>query len=193
MNEPARKLTSTFAEFLGQERAGSVKHELVNGEILARARETIEHGRLASSMTGALGAQLQGRPCAVFSSDVLIRVLATGLATYPDVSVVCGRLERDPEDANTITNPVLLVEVLSDSTEVYDRGEKFAHYQRIPSLKEYVLVSQRGPRIEVFRRNEDGRSWTLNVAEATEKLELASIACEIAVDEIYANALDNVA
>ena len=192
MNEPARKLTFTFADFLERERAGDVKHELLNGEICAMARGTIEHGRLASNVAGVLFAQLRGRPCAAFSSDVLVRVLATGLATYPDLSVVCGLLERDPEDANTIVNPVVLVEVLSDSTEAYDRGEKFAHYQRIPSLKEYVLVSQRSPRIEVFQRNEDGRSWTLYVAEATEKIELASIGCEIAVDEIYANALDPV-
>lgn len=189
MNEPARKHTFTFAEFLQRERASDVKHELVNGDIFAVARGTIEHGRLTSSVTGALDAQLRGSPCAAFSSDVLVRVLATGLATYPDLSVVCGRLERDPEDANTIVNPTVLIEVLSDSTEAYDRGEKFAHYQRIPSLKEYVLVSQRSPRIEVFRRNEDGRSWTLYVAEATEKIGLASIGCEIAVDEIYANAL----
>lgn len=190
MNEPARKLSFTFAEYVAQEQASDTKHELVNGEIFAMAGGTIEHGRLASRVTAALLAQLRGRPCEAFSSDVRVRVLATGLATYPDLSIVCGRLAHDPEDTNTIVNPIVLVEVLSDSTEAYDRGEKFAHYQRIPSLKEYVIVSQRSPRIEVFQRNEDGKSWTLYVAETSESVKLASIQCQIAVDEVYASALD---
>ena len=186
MNEPARKLT--FAEYLEQERTSDVKHEFVNGEIFAMAGGTIEHGRLASKVNAALRTQLLGRPCEVYSAEVRVRVLATGLATYPDMSVVCGRLERDPADANTIVNPVVLVEVLSDSTEGYDRGEKFAHYQHLPSLKEYVLVSQHGPRIEVFRRNDDGKSWTLHIAQAGESVSLSSIGCDLAVDDMYANA-----
>ena len=125
----------------------------------------------------------------MFSADLLIRVLATGLATYPDLSVVCGRLERDPEDANTVVNPIVLVEVLSDSTERYDRGEKFAHYRRIPSLKEYVLVSQHAPRIEVFRRNEDGRAGPSTSRKLRERAAHV-IGCELAVDEMYASALD---
>jgi Uma2 family endonuclease len=191
MNEPARKLTFTFAEYLEQERTSEIKHELLNGEIFDMAGGTIEHGRLASTVNAALRTQLLGRPCEVYTADVRIRVLATGLATYPDTSVVCGRLERDPADANTIVNPVVLVEVLSDSTERYDRGEKFAHYRHLPSLKEYVLVSQHDPRIEVFRRNDDGKSWTLHIAEAGESASLASIGCELAVDKIYANALES--
>ena len=150
MNEPVRKLTLTFAQYLEQERASDTKHELVNGAIFAMAGGTMEHGRLGSNMAGVLVAKLRGRPCAAFSSDVRIRVRATGLVTYPDLSVVCGRLEHDPKDENTIVNPIVLVEVLSDSTEGYDRGEKFGHYQRITSLKEYVLVSQHTPRVEVF-------------------------------------------
>jgi Uma2 family endonuclease len=187
MNEPARKVTFTFAEYLEQERTSDIKHEFVNGEIFDMAGGTIEHGRLVLSTAGVLFAQLRGRPCVGYSSDVRVRVLATGLATYPDMSVVCGKLERDPADANAIVNPSVLVEVLSDSTERYDRGEKFAHYQRLPSLKEYVLVSQHGPRIEVFRRNDDGRSWTLHIAEAGESVSLVSIGCVLAVDEVYAN------
>jgi Uma2 family endonuclease len=189
MPEPARKLIYTFAEYLQQERAGDTKHELINGEIFAMAGGTPEHARLAMRVGRALGAQLLGRPCDVFSSDLLIRVQATGLATYPDLTVVCGRLERDPADANTVVNPVVLIEVLEGSTEGYDRGEKFAHYRHIPSLKEYVLVSQNKPRIEVFQRNEDGTSWTLRVAEVSESAKITSIGCELAVDEVYANPL----
>jgi Uma2 family endonuclease len=188
MKEPGHKLTWTFAEYVEQERGSDTKHELVNGELFAMAVGTIEHGRLASNVTISLGAQLLGRPCAAFSSDVRVRVLATGLATYPDLSVVCGKLERDPGDANTIVNPILLVEVLSDSTEAYDRGEKFAHYRRILSLREYVLASQHEPRSEVFRRGEDG-IWLLHEAGAAERVQLMSIACELAVDEVYTDPL----
>ena len=191
MDEPARKITFTFAEYLEQERTSDIKHEFVNGEIFDMAGGTIEHGRLASTVNAALRTQMLGRPCEVYTADVRIRVLSTGLATYPDTCVVCGRLERDPADANTIVNPIVLVEVLSDGTERYDRGEKFAHYQRLPSLKEYVLVSQRSPRIEVFRRNDDGKSWTLHIAEAGERVSLASIGCELAVENVYANALES--
>lgn len=188
MNEPARKLIFTFAEYVEQERASDTKHELVNGEIVAMAGGTIEHGRLASNVTIALGASLRGRPCSTFSADVRVRVLATGLASYPDLSVVCGKQERDPEDANTLVNPIVLVEVLSDSTLAYDRGEKFAHYRRIPSLKEYVLVSQHEPRIEVFRRDEEG-IWSLHEAAAGECVKLEAIGCELSVDEVYADPL----
>jgi Uma2 family endonuclease len=188
MNEPARKLSATYPEYLAQELASDTKHEFLDGEIFAMAGGTPEHARLSSRVVGALLAQLRGRPCEAFSSDLRLRVLATGLATYPDVSVVCGRFEQDPEDANTLINPVVLVEVLSDSSEAYDRGEKFAHYRRIPSLREYVLVSQRRPRIEVFRRNEDG-NWTLFEADASGSVQLVSIGCELSVDEVYSNAL----
>lgn len=187
MNEPAGELTFTFAEYLAQERAGETKHELINGEIYDMTGGTTEHARLASRMTLALGAALRGRPCAVFSADLLVRVLATGMVTYPDLSVICGRMERDPEDKNVAVNPIILVEVLSDSTEQKDRGEKFAHYRRIPSLMEYVLVSQHEPRIEVFRRTEAG--WILSEATAGESIKLVSIDGELSVDAVYANAL----
>ncbi len=188
MNEPAHKLTFTFAEYLAQERAGETKHELFNGEIYDMARGTTEHARLASNMTVVLAEQLRGKPCAVFSADLLVRVLATGMATYPDLSVICGRMERDPEDKNVATNPIILVEVLSGSTESKDRGEKFAHYRRIPSLKEYVLVSQHEPRIEVFRRTDEG--WILSEATAGESVKLLSIDGALSVDAVYANALE---
>ncbi|WP_437972569.1 Uma2 family endonuclease [Sorangium sp. So ce260] len=189
MNAPARKLSCTYAEYLEQERASPTKHEFLGGEIFAMAGGTPEHARLAARVTVALGAQLTRRPCDVFSSDLRVRVLATGLATYPDVSVVCGQLARDPEDKDAVVNPLVLIEVLSDSSEAYDRGEKFAHYRRIPSLREYVLVSQAHRRIEVFRRNEDS-SWTLHEAGPGERVRLASIDGALDVDEIYGGVLE---
>ncbi len=185
MNEPAHKLSTTFAEYVRLEQTSEVKHEFLNGEIFAMSGGTPEHADLAASVIRELGNQLRGRPCRVYTSDLRIRVLATGLGTYPDASVVCGKPERDPADPNTVVNPVVLIEVLSDSSERYDRGEKFAHYRRIPSLQEYVLVSQLEPRIEVFRRNDDG-TWTWSEALTPGSVTLASIQCSLSVDTVYA-------
>lgn len=178
----------SHAEYLAAEAASDTRHEFLRGEVFAMAGGTPEHGALAAAMTIALGDALRDRPCRVFNSDVRVRIRETGLTTYPDLSVVCGALERDEEDRNAIVNPVLVVEVLSDSTEAYDRGEKAAHYRRLPSLKEYVLMSQREPRIEMFRRNEAGR-WELYEAGAGQRLELASVGCTLEVDALYRDPL----
>ena len=122
-------------------------------------------------------------------SDLKIRVLATKLSTYPDLSVVCGHLERDPDSSTAVTNPTVLVEVLSDSTEAHDRGERFAQYRRIPSLREYVLVAQTKPLIEVRRKNEAGLSVLVAEAGAGEQASLESVGCVLRVDEVYADPL----
>jgi Uma2 family endonuclease len=119
----------------------------------------------------------------VFSSDLRARVAATGLATYPDVTVVCGPLERDEESRETILNSTVVVEVLSGGTERYDRGEKFRHYKQTPTLKEYVLLSQKETLVEVWRRK--GDVWTQQEAKAGERLEIESIDCELVTDELY--------
>ncbi|MGK4002157.1 Uma2 family endonuclease [Sorangium sp. So ce1036] len=189
MAEPARKLTFTFAEYLARERTSEGKHEYVNGEIFVMAGGTPEHGLLAVNVASVLRGQLVGRRCRVYNSDVRVRVQATGLATYPDVSVVCGPLERDAEDEDSLLNPVVLVEVLSAGTEAYDRGEKFAHYQAIPTLREYVLVSYSRRRVEVLRRNEDG-TWTLLDVRESGVAELASVGCSLPLDEVYRGVFD---
>ena len=186
MVNPARKLSYTFAEYIAIDDASATKHEYVNGEIFAMSGGTVKHGQIAANVIRTLGTQLLDRPCAVFTSDVRIRVLATGLATYPDVSVICGSIDYDPEDKNTITNPVLLVEVLSDSTEDYDREEKSSHYRRIPSLREYLLVSQHERRITHLSRNDDG-SWTLRDVTSSAVVQLPSIGCDLSLDEVYRN------
>jgi Uma2 family endonuclease len=109
-----------------------------------------------SLLTAKSDRLLEGKPCEVFTSALRVRVVATGLATYPDVTVVCGKLEVDPDDSATVLNPAVLVEVLSDSTAEYDRGEKLDHYRKITSLREVLLVSHREPAIEVWRRDEAG-------------------------------------
>jgi Uma2 family endonuclease len=178
----------TYTEYLAAEAVADVRHEYLHGDVWAMAGGTIEHGGLAVAMAREIGLLLRGKPCRAFSSDVRVRVLETDLATYPDLSVVCGQLQTAPDDDNAITNPTVLVEVLSDSTEAYDRGAKWAHYRRIASLREYVLVSHGEPLIEVYRRTAGGR-FELTDARAGETIELESIGATLDVDAVYANPL----
>ena len=149
----------TYDEYLAYERDSGLKHEFENGEIFAMAGGSRRHNALASRISAALEGN-RPRGCIAFQSDQKVRILATGTATYPDASMVCGAIEGDPSDpvGATITNPTVLVEVLSPSTESADRGSKWLHYQQIPSLREYVLVGQDEPRIEIYRRLPSG-SW----------------------------------
>lgn len=140
----------TIQQYVHIEEYANLKHEYLDGQVWAIAGGTPEHARMASAITVALGTQLRERPCAIYSSDARVRVVATGLDTYPDVTVVCGGEQRDEGDPLALTNPVLLVEVTSDSSEAYDRGEKLEHYKRISALREVVLVSHREPLVEVF-------------------------------------------
>ena len=188
MTQPARLDSLTFPDYLARDEASDIRHEYVGGEIFAMSGGTLEHSRIAANVIGELRTQLGRRPCAVFTSDARVRVLATGLATYPDVTVVCGSIEHDPESKHTITNPVVLVEVLSDTTESYDREEKLAHYRRIPSLREYVLVSQHERLITHLSRNDDG-TWTLRDIEPPGVVRLPSIGCELGFEEVYRNPL----
>src|SRR5687767_10346827 len=140
---PPAKLT--YAEYLLLERREDAKHEYLDGVVRAMAGGTPEHGRLAMQLGHRVRTARGDLPCVVLSSDVRVRIEATSRSTYPDLSIVCGRLERSTVDEDAIVNPVVIVEVLSDRTEAYDRGEKFRHYRRIESLREYVLVSQSTP------------------------------------------------
>lgn len=189
MDDPASQPFVSYADYLALEQRNGTKHEWLDGVVYDMAGGTPDHAALALAVGGELRAQLRGKPCRVFGADLKIRVLATGLATYPDASVVCGKLETDPEDENAATNPKLLVEVLSDSTEAYDRGEKFAHYRRLPSLREYVLVSQHEPHIEVFRKNEASKWELAEEGRAGDTVPLTSVECVLSVDEIYADPL----
>jgi Uma2 family endonuclease len=159
MAAPARPSRQRFsyAEYLAYERDSGMKHEYDDGAIVAMAGGSRRHNALASRVSAAL--ENGRRPgCIAFQSDQRIRVLATGRATYPDASLVCSPIAGDPADPTdtTLTNPALIVEVLSPSTEEDDRGAKWEHYQLIPSLQEYVLVTQAQPRVEHYRRLESG-------------------------------------
>lgn len=179
----------SFAEYVALEAISPVRHEYFDGQVWAMAGGSPSHAAIAVSVASLLRAGLRGRPCRVFGSDLRIRVRATGLGTYPDVSVVCESLELDPEDAkgHTVVNPILVVEVLSPSTEDYDRGEKLAHYKQVPSLREIVLVAHDQRQVEIWRR--DGALWTLDVARDSETAALRSVACELPLTEVYLDPL----
>jgi Uma2 family endonuclease len=174
-----------YATYLTFERDADQKHEWFDGEIFAMAGGTIEHAQLAAAVGAELRAIATPCGCRVFSSDLKIRVLATGLATYPDAAVVCGAIERDPDNRHAATNPSILVEVLSDGTEAYDRGQKFANYRAIPSLRDYVVVSQYEPRIEVHSRDASGL-WVLREARSGGGVPLSALGGgTLEVDRVY--------
>lgn len=178
----------SHAEYLERERTAEPRSEYLRGEVFAMAGGTYEHGRLAQSFARLLGNALEGKPCVVLGSDVRVRIAETDRSTYPDLSVICGHRESAADDPDAITNPIVLVEVLSPSTEASDRGDKFAHYRRLGSLREYVLVSQSTPRVEVFRHAAD-LSWTLREYGTGQHVELASIGITIGIDDVYADPL----
>ena len=177
----------TSEEYLERERQAEYKSEYYNGEIFAMSGGTRNHSLLTSNFIGVLNATLRGTGGLVFTNDLRIHIPAVGLYTYPDVSVVCGEEELLDDHQDILLNPVLLVEVLSPSTESYDRGQKFVFYRSIPSLKEYALVSQRQKLVEVFRKNEENL-WVLHETdEARGTVDLASVGCALQLDDLYAN------
>lgn len=185
MSFAAGKLPAySYDEYRRFEDANPARHEFVDGHILAMAGGTPAHARLQAAVSFALERRLDGHRCQTFPSDLRVRIPATGMATYPDVTVVCGPVETDPDDPNAVTNPTLIVEVLSDRTEEYDRGEKFEQYRQIPTLQLYLLVSHRERRVEARQRATDDR-WTERHAGRGETVLLEAIGIEMTVDEIY--------
>jgi Uma2 family endonuclease len=175
------KLNYTHTEYLGFEASSNVKHEFLDGQIYAMAGGTPEHAALAAAVITLLGPQLRGGESRPYNSDLRVRT-PTGLTTYPDVTVIYGPREIDGIDSLAITNPTLIVEVLSRSTEEYDSGDKFEHYKTFPSLREYVLVSHRERSVEVRMREEDG--WRTIVVHEGGMVEL-SPGARLDVRELY--------
>ena len=187
----AMAVGDTVETYVALEAFSNVKHEYIDGHMLAVAGGTLEHSRLAVALVAQLGVQLQGRSCYVFNSDARVHVSAGELIAYPDVSVCCGNPRDGGQDPLAMQNPTVIIEVLSPSTEKYDRRTKFARYQLVESLQEYVLVSQSDCKVEVFRRLGD-RSWSeATVSGPGERAILRSIDCELDVDELYRMRLSN--
>jgi Uma2 family endonuclease len=185
MPSAAAKSRCTPEQYLALERKSPIKHEYYDGEIFAMAGASREHNLIAGNFYAEIRAQLRHRPCEVYMSDMRVLVSRTGLYTYPDIVAVCGEPQFQDSEVDTLLNPNLIVEVLSPSTEAYDRGRKFGHYRRLESLKEYVLVDQEQVRVERYTRQ--GDEWLLaELSSLEDTLRLDSIGCTVALREIYA-------
>jgi Uma2 family endonuclease len=181
----AARVYLTPEEYLAIEREADHKSEYLNGEMFAMAGASLYHGLAVSNLVAGLVPRLRPRGCSVVSNDLRLRVSPTGLYTYPDVMVLCEKPRFVDDRNDTVVNPILIAEVLSASTEAYDRGEKFAHYRTLESFQEYLLVAQDRVSIEQFVRQPDGR-WLLTAVNRMEDvLELPSIGCQLPVSEVY--------
>jgi Uma2 family endonuclease len=185
MSVSVRHHRHSFQDYLAVEEVSTVRHEFLDGEIYAMAGGSVLHAALSAAALAALHSQLAGR-CRVYSSDLRIRVRATGLASYPDVTVVCGAVETDPENAETVVNPALVVEVLSPGTMDYDLGEKFEHYRQIPSLTAVVYIWQDRRRVEIRERS--GSTWKTTVIGPGEMATNAALGVGLDVDAFYTDA-----
>lgn len=183
MTAPERRYTPE--EYLAFEEAAERRHEYVAGQIYAMSGASMPHLLIRDNVYFALRTRLRGGPCQPYGADLRVRAPDSTFYTYPDVTAVCGPPVFDPGKTATLLNPTLLVEALSDSTEGYDRGEKFAWYQQIPSLREYVLVSRHEVRAESFVRGDGGR-WVVTAAAGPDAvLELPSVGCAVPLAELY--------
>lgn len=177
----------TPEEYLKMERQADHKSEYYSGEIFAMAEASFTHNVLVANTVLEFGNRLRGRPCRAVTSDQRVLVKPTGLYTYPDVVIVCGQPQFGDDHLDTLTNPLVIIEVLSPATELYDRGEKFAHYQRLESLQDYLLIAQDKCRVEHYSRWSDGRGqWLLTVLDDMHAvIRIASIDAELTLAGIY--------
>lgn len=179
------KIYLTPVEYLAFERQSDVKHAYFRGELFAMAGASRQHVRISINITTVLDNQLKGRHCEVFNGDMRVKVSPTGLYTYPDTSVVCGRPRFEDNELDTLLNPTVIVEILSKSTEAYDRGERFAHYRTLDTLTDYLLISQDKPRIERFTRQADGAWLFTECIGLAAVMTLESIQCQLPLAEVY--------
>jgi Uma2 family endonuclease len=181
----AEKILLTPQEYLARERRAETRSEFYRGETFAMAGASWEHTLIKDNLSAEMRSQLKEGPCRVLTSDMRVKVSATGLYTYPDLVVVCYEPQFDDDVPDTLLNPRVVVEVLSESTEKYDRGTKFAHYRQVPSLQEYVLVSQDRPLVERFVRQPDD-SWLLTAfGDPAQPFSFGTIAVSVPLAEIY--------
>ncbi len=186
---PEPKMTTE--EYLAFERAQfDAKHEFLDGRIMTMAGASRQHNRIVANLVASLVTQLRGRPCDVYPSDMRVKIPATGLYTYPDVIALCHDPRFEDVEVDTLLNPSVIIEVLSPSTEAYDRGIKFTHYRSLEALQLYILIAQDKPQIEIFRRQESG-DWLLSVVEGLEaRVSLDAIACELTLADVYERVIE---
>ncbi len=175
----------TPQEYLTLERSAASKSEYINGEMFAMVGASESHNLIVANTVAELRQQLKKRPCKVYPSDMRVKVSQTELYTYPDVVVVCGAARFDDEQKDTLLNPTVIIEVLSDSTEGYDRGKKFEHYRKLESLSEYVLIAQSRYHIECYHRQADHQWLLAETDNLQEIIQLRSIDCGLVLAEVY--------
>ncbi len=171
-------------EYIEIERNSEIKHEYFDGEIFAMSGASRSHNLIVANVVGELRSQLKKKPCRVYPSDMRLKIETTKLYTYPDAMIVCGQDKFDDDHKDMLLNPDVIIEVLSDSTESYDRGKKFENYRKIASLKEYVLISQDVRKIEKFLKN--GKFWIFaETDDDNSEMILESVGCSLNLDEVY--------
>ena len=175
----------TPEEYLRRERLAEYKSEYLNGEIFAMTGASRQHNRITINISSSLNLQLKGRPCETYAVDMRVKVRASGLYTYPDVAVVCGDPQFEDEYVDTLLNPTLLVEVLSQSTERYDRIAKTSYYRTIDSLAEHLLEAQDEIRLEQYVKRSNGQWLLSEYKELDGVVELTSIGCELRLSDVY--------
>lgn len=183
--QPQAKPYLSPEAYLRLERRAETRSEYLDGEIYALAGASRTHNLIATNLIISLGTQVRGRPCEVYSSDMRIKVCATGLYTYPDVAVVCGSPRFEDRQKDTLLNPGVIIEVLSPSTETYDRGAKFDHYSSLESLSDYLLVAQDGPKIGHFVRQPEGKWLFCQYRSLNDVIPINSIDCVLSLADVY--------
>jgi Uma2 family endonuclease len=183
---PPEKKYISVEEYLESEIHSLEKHEYYNGEIFAMAGATVEHNLIVANLFGEIFNKLKGKDCKAMANDLRIKAEQSNLYTYPDISIICGDIKKSDDKFDTVPNPTVLIEVLSDSTKDYDRGSKFLIYRNIPSLQEYLVVDSTGAiMVEKHSRNQDG-TWQLTDYDSkTDKVQLNSIGVELPLSDIY--------
>jgi Uma2 family endonuclease len=174
-------------EYLATERQALDKSEFFNGEIIPMAGATLNHNRIKENLSILIGISLDESGCQSFSSDMRVHLPATGLYAYPDIVIVCGQPELLPDEFDNLLNPTVLLEVMSEGTEDYDRGRKFLRYRSIPSFQEYVLIDSQSIEVEVWRKNDLGQ-WTLieQITDPTSQFTIQAIGLTISLPQTYA-------
>jgi Uma2 family endonuclease len=180
---PKKKLSET--EYLAIERAAEFKSEFYNGEMFAMSGASRQHNEIKENLSIEIGSRLKGGSCRTYSSDQRVKIDRTGLYTYPDLLIVCGQPIFDQEHGDILFNPQVIIEILSKSTESYDRGKKFLHYRRLPSLREYVLVSQERKLVERFVRQPD-ETWLLTTFDDPDgEFVLSTVPVRVPMADVY--------
>jgi Uma2 family endonuclease len=181
-----RSVTITPEEYLATEREADFKSEYIRGEVITMTGAALNHNRICMNLGRQIGNQLEGRPCEIIGSDMKVQVEKADCFFYPDLSGLCDRFDLYDDREDIYSNPQFIIEVLSDSTESYDRGKKFFNYQSLESLREYILVSQKSPTVETFRK--EGDHWLYQLHQGDDAvLKLDFVNCEVPLREIYRN------